>query len=371
MTEKNPIGLSQELLNDFFSEADEHLLSMRRALVDFENSGSDSGSGPKLVGLLFHHAHSFKGISAIVGLEPAEALAHATEDLLRLMRSGTVQLTEQGLDVLSAVVQKLEQIVAAFRVQKPLPGHESLLADIKRQTPDSTAHNQSVSKTEAKAPPPLEKIEEPERAGLKLWKYTFSPSHELSARKININTIREELSKIGEIVKSTPVVKEKGIIVFEFLISTKAAPKNPNKWKGKGVTITEATLEEASATATAVSPSSTASGDISNPFLAPSHLVRVDLKRLDDLLRIAGELVIDRSRLNIQLAQLGANGGKADLSGVQEVNGRLGRTLRELRGAIMRMRLIQFQEFLQYFEPIHPLHQHIQNDQLMAVHRGG
>ena len=49
---------------------------------------------------LFQHFHSFKGISAIVGLAPAEAVAHATEDFLRLMRSGDADLAVKGLELL-------------------------------------------------------------------------------------------------------------------------------------------------------------------------------------------------------------------------------------------------------------------------------
>jgi len=124
-------------------------------------------------------------------------------------------------------------VVAPFRAQKPLPRYESLLVDINRQGRDLTISEATVPKAEAKTPPPLDQTEKTKRQGLKLWKYTFSPSHELSARRININTIREEFSEIGEIVKTTPVVKEKGVIVFEFLINSKIAPKDFNEWKGK------------------------------------------------------------------------------------------------------------------------------------------
>ena len=81
-----------------------------------------------------------------------------------------------------------------------------------------------------------------------------------------------------------------------------------------------------------------------NPFLAPSHIVRVDLKRLDDLMRITGEMVIHRSRLDTQLNRLKRSAGGADLSGVLEVSGGLARSLKELREAIMRVRLIPVAE---------------------------
>ena len=99
-----------ELLDDFFSEADEHLLNVRQALLHLEGSVGKAQADPKIVEELFRDFHSFKGISAIVGLAPAEAVAHATEDFLRLMRGGKTQLTGKGLEVLMAAAQKLEQV---------------------------------------------------------------------------------------------------------------------------------------------------------------------------------------------------------------------------------------------------------------------
>lgn len=74
-------------------------------------------------------------------------------------------------------------------------------------------------------------------------------------------------------------------------------------------------------------------------FIAPSHVVRVDIGRLDDLLRIAGELVIHRSRLEDRLNQ-----GVTDRDSLKEVNLALTRSLRELREAITRVRLVPVAE---------------------------
>ena len=341
MNKKDSSGLGQDLLDDFFAEADEHLLNIRHALQSLEVSG-DQAWEPKIIGDLFHNFHSFKGISAIVGLEPAEALAHAGEDLLRLMRSGKVSPGGKTLTILGSVTRKLEQIVAAFRSQKPLPAHEGLLSEIKSQYSDSVAAPGELPQPDVIKNSPegtsAEEIEKSKREGLSLWQYTFSPTQELSARKININTIREQLSQVGEILKSTPVVQGKGVITFKFLIALEKAPLDAEAWAAKGVTI-EPADEPASPVA-----SPTAIETAHSPFLAPSHFVRVNLERLDELLRTVGEMVIHRSRLEIQLARLNANGARIDLRDVNEVNRMLGRSLRQLREDIMRIRLIPIAE---------------------------
>ncbi len=300
----------------------------------------------KVVKDLFQEFHSLKGISAIVGLRPAEAVAHATEDFLRLMRDRKAQLTSNGLEVLTAATQKLEQVVAAFRSKKPLPGYDSLLADLKKQceqwsapTPDASRKANSL----ASDPSLAAAIEEAKARGLLLWRFAFSPTRELNAQGVDVNLVREQLSKIGQILNASSTVKGKDALVFEFLVSTQESPSDLAAWEAKGITVEPAEPEKAE---TPLLPMDTGRTDENehNPFLSPSHIVRVDLKRLDDLMRITGEMVIHRSRLETQLMLANRSAGRADFSGVQEVNAGLGRSLKELREAIMRVRLIPVAE---------------------------
>ena len=133
MSETNPANLSQELLDDFFAEADQHLLNIRNALQALVTSGNEADLAAPIIKELFLEFHSFKGISAIVGLEPAEALAHATEELLRLMQSGNVQPDDKLLNAFGRATRKLEQIVAAFRAKRELPDYQAELKEIKSQ----------------------------------------------------------------------------------------------------------------------------------------------------------------------------------------------------------------------------------------------
>jgi two-component system, chemotaxis family, sensor kinase CheA len=343
LSSENAARFDADLLDDFFAEADEHLLGIRQALLQLEASVDKAQADPKIVGDLFRNFHSFKGISAIVGLAPAEAVAHATEDFLRFIRSGKAQVTAKGVEILMAATRKLEQVVAAFRARQPLPGYGSLLADLQQQCDRAgsfvPAPKPAVPLTHSPDTDLLSRMEEAKARRLLMWKYTFSPSPELNNQGININTIREQLSRTGEILKSSSLVRGAGLLAFEFVLAAKEAPADIAAWEARGVTVQP--LEERE---TEAKPAATSSfeAETHNPFLAPSHVVRVDLKRLDELMRIAGEMVIHRSRLDVQLGLL--NGERVDLRGVQEVSGGLGRSLRELREAIMRVRLVPVAE---------------------------
>jgi two-component system chemotaxis sensor kinase CheA len=111
-------GLAGAFLDDFYTECDEHLTAIRDALVTLESSIGRAQPDPTVVEKLFRSFHSFKGNSAIVGLRPAEELAHAAEDFLRELSHNEVTLTREGLDLLIGTMQRLEQVAASHRENK-------------------------------------------------------------------------------------------------------------------------------------------------------------------------------------------------------------------------------------------------------------
>ena len=78
--------------------------------------------------------------------------------------------------------------------------------------------------------------------------------------------------------------------------------------------------------------------------VSPSHVVRVDLTRLDELMQGVGNLVISRARLTETLARIERHVPAAEWSAVQENAQAIDRQLRRLREGIMRIRLVPIGE---------------------------
>jgi two-component system chemotaxis sensor kinase CheA len=344
LSSQEPDSLNAGLLDDFFSEADEHMIGIRKGFVSLEESVGKAQPNPRIIEDLFRHFHSLKGISAIVGLTAAEAVAHSTEEFLRLLKSGKVQLTQAGLDVLVSAIQKLEQIVAAFRSGNPSPDCQSLLKNLRKQCAASIDEKEtSAVVAEANVPsvaPVLSMIESAKSKGLQIWKYTFTPTQELNAAGVNVNQIRENILKVGEILKSAPQVKGPGLIAFDFTVAARDTPTDLALWESKGVKIEP--QEDSNEPPGSHPESVVTEEEAHNPFFTPSHVVRVDLQKLDELMRITGEMVIHRSRLDVQLSRLARE--RVDLRNVQETSIGLNRALKELRQAIMRVRLVPVAE---------------------------
>ena len=75
--------------------------------------------------------------------------------------------------------------------------------------------------------------------------------------------------------------------------------------------------------------------------------MRVDLDRLDELMRIVGELVISRTRLEDQLTELKRVTPPAAWRSLQETSLSMGRQLRDLRESVMRVRMVQIGEIFE------------------------
>ncbi|MDB6036990.1 MAG: CheA signal transduction histidine kinase [Verrucomicrobiales bacterium] len=335
--------LQRELLDDFYAECEEHLRHIRDALISLEHSIGKAQADSKVIEELFRNFHSFKGISAIVGLSPAEELAHATEEFLRDLTQGKVSISAKGLDLLMAATQKLEQIVSAFRAQQPLPAHDALLRQIAGICEKKVIAQAAPVSSSVDAGHNI-KIDEARSRGLLVWQCTFVPTKELDERGVNVTSVRAHLGKAGEILSAVPRVFGEGKIAFDFLVAMRETPADIMTWESDGVRVHLMDQDQAPLKTAGPGTKRMEGAEDNSPFIAPSHVVRVDLNRLDDLMRITGELVIQRSRFEDQISQSARRSVSMDVRTLQEVNLALGRSVKELREAIMRVRLVSVAE---------------------------
>jgi two-component system chemotaxis sensor kinase CheA len=176
------------------------------------------------------------------------------------------------------------------------------------------------------AQPPNAGARERTAEGRAIWRAVFTPSADLNARGVSINRVRERIGALGEIISAEPSILNR-TMRFEFRVALVSAPADLAVWSGDGV---EWQLLHA-----AVTPIAAEAGAEAALSIAPSHVVRVDLGRLDELMRIAGDLVIQHSRLQ---QRIGAD------EALQETGVALGRSLRELRHALKRVRMVPLSE---------------------------
>jgi len=380
VSEPNPDGGGEffaQFLDDYFAECDEHLTLVRRHLLALEEQAGRPGADRPLLDELFRSFHTLKGISGMVGLGEAEQLAHHMEGYLKALRHSGAPPDSEGLDALMSATRVLEQVIASFRRKEPPPAINATVAHFETlaSEPESAAGGAASSKLGAhgaaeggaatgSARPP----DGAQRsAGARRWRFEFTPTPALSERGVNVNSVRARLQEIGELIRATPHVKEKGGIVFEFVVATGADESTFAGWHEDNLTHTpvEEAVQDGSGQATAgraasgqAASAETDTGIVAAEagapeppssvptasVLAPSNVVRVDLARLDELMRLIGELVTSRARLEDGLKQLKRSVAPAEWRGLQETSMAMGRQLRDLREGVMRVRMVQVGE---------------------------
>jgi two-component system chemotaxis sensor kinase CheA len=101
---------------EFISEAEDILERMLEDLSDLqERRGDDSDFDPDLVNRIFRSAHSLKGLAGMFGMEAIGRLAHHLEDILDGLRLGRIAvdspvigLLDQGIALLVAILTHVE-----------------------------------------------------------------------------------------------------------------------------------------------------------------------------------------------------------------------------------------------------------------------
>ena len=316
-------------LDDYFAECDEHLTTVRRGLLALEGSVGRRRPDASVTEELFRTFHSIKGIAGMVEHRATEQLAHEMETYLRAVREGDTRLTTPGIEALIEGARALEHTIAARRNGEPPPdisrtvaGLRGLISEEHQERPESV-----ISRAPDDAP------------ALPSWLCMFTPSPSLVARGVNVDLVRARLREAGEIISATPLVTDDGAVAFRFLFTGEPRQATLDAWAADGMLCTPYTPAEAAAGTSDEEPAP-ASGDRKSTTLSSGHYVRVDLTRLDELMRMIGDLVILRVRLADSIQRVEPHVPSADWRSIQEHTAGIERQLRELREGVMRVRLV-------------------------------
>ncbi|SMF42100.1 chemotaxis protein CheA [Desulfovibrio gilichinskyi] len=96
-------------LADFLEEAHEIIENLTRGLLELEQ---DPEGNDDLINDIFRYFHNLKGNSGIIGFRELNSLTHEAETLLNKVRKGEINATHYMIDLLLAVVDGIESLIA-------------------------------------------------------------------------------------------------------------------------------------------------------------------------------------------------------------------------------------------------------------------
>lgn len=264
----------------FATESRDHLTLIEHALLELERAPTSI----EPVDALFRAVHTLKGMSGVMEYSAVAALAHAMETQLARVRSGEEVLTPDLVGVLFEAADALGQ---AIEVATAGSGAALDVSDLVTRLSTEPAH--------APGSPSLD-VAFPAGEGIGV-RVTLDEGAPLPGARAHI--ILQRLAAFGRITACVPGAQ--GMLGAEFsgTFAVRLATEVGEDAIRDAVVRAGAVRSVVFAAAAADTPADGATSSWSEGTLgAPlQRYVRIDLRRLDALLNLVGELVISRGRL--------------------------------------------------------------------------
>ncbi|WQY12061.1 chemotaxis histidine kinase/response regulator CheAY2 [Helicobacter pylori] len=285
----------QEIMEDFLIEAFEMNEQLDQDLVELEHNPEDLD----LLNRIFRVAHTIKGSSSFLNLNILTHLTHNMEDVLNRARKGEIKITPDIMDVVLRSIDLMKTLLVTIRDtgSDTNNGKENEIEEAVKQLQAITSQNLEGAKERTKEAPQKENKEEAKEE----IKANKTPTAEnpasdnpladepdldyanMSAEEVEAE-IERLLNKRQEADKERRAQKKQ---------EDQAKPKQevaPAKETPKTET-PKAPKTETKAKAKADTEENKA------PSIGVEQTVRVDVRRLDHLMNLIGELVLGKNRL--------------------------------------------------------------------------
>ncbi|GHQ99453.1 chemotaxis protein A [Helicobacter pylori] len=290
----------QEIMEDFLIEAFEMNEQLDQDLVELEHNPEDLD----LLNRIFRVAHTIKGSSSFLNLNILTHLTHNMEDVLNRARKGEIKITPDIMDVVLRSIDLMKTLLVTIRDtgSDTNNGKENEIEEAVKQLQAITSQNLEGAKEGTKEAPQKENEKEVKKEAEKEnieenkvkaptaenfasdnpladepdLDYTNMSAEEVEAEIERLLNKRQEADKERRAQKKQEAKPKQEVAPKTETPKTETpkAPKTETKTKAKADT------EENKA-----------------PSIGVEQTVRVDVRRLDHLMNLIGELVLGKNRL--------------------------------------------------------------------------
>lgn len=351
---------------EFLAEVQEIIETLSRDLLLLDQGQKDGTVQPDLINEVFRGVHTLKGIAGMFGYQRLGALAHTLEDLLDDLRLGRVQLTQTVLDVLFDGVEGFQRLVVEDGEEKVDLGAFAQSIENVSSDPEMNTSDQEYD-LETGILSVLTEYEEhrlrtnaSEGAQLFRLRVQFG----LTSIDADLEDLKERAVDIAEIITYLPSADPASddAIELDVLLASTEGFETIKEHFGIGdsslepigtrtvsrpVTVPPPLMQEEPSEVALVRATEhpAAPGEAPLREEAPqrrvTNSVRVDIRKLDHLMNVVGELAIVRSRMGQLGDKVRAGEDVRRLStDLHRLSRAFERQLEELQAGILGVRMV-------------------------------
>jgi two-component system, chemotaxis family, sensor kinase CheA len=305
----------------FVAESREHLKACNSSLLEWEKDPA----AEEPVSRLFRAIHTIKGMAATMGYSAVAQLAHRTENLLDGLRQGRLQAGPSTFQLLFRSVDTLGKAVEAAAVGSEEAVDAALLAELDAA---AAAGQPEAPLPAAEAPAPARRITDALR--LRPIQVVIRPGAVMRGARGALVLRRAE--KLGPVSGLRPPLVEFERDDFDGRFSFRLQTRSPDPevlaaLRGVGDVESVEILE---------------AGTGAESKVDAGRQIRVDLRRLDLLMKQVGELVVAKNRL-------GALASESRDPVLVELSERIGRLVSAMQGEVITSRMTPVGEVFERF----------------------
>ena len=300
----------------YASEAREHLAEVNRGLLAFEADPTDR----RAVESVFRAVHTLKGMSAAMGYAAVAELAHAMESALDRLRAPEAVPSVERVDLLLRAADVLEEAVEAAVAGTALPAVGELVAELEAAEP----------------------------GGARVWQVRVWLDPDVALRGARAAVVLRRAEELGAVFDPTPAREALASGRFEgpiaFRLRTTRPPDEVQAYlaaSGEVARVEVVPPDAAAAPAAgepgALRPGASAAAEAPAAGVGAARpggvRVRVDIRRLDALMNLVGELVLVREELRRE-----AN--RRDAPELRDLADRASRIVADLQREVLQSRMV-------------------------------
>ncbi|WP_457621890.1 chemotaxis protein CheA [Persephonella sp.] len=331
----------KEILEEFLIEADEILSNLDRDLIELESSPEDKD----LLNSIFRSMHTLKGGAGFLALTSIVEIAHKIEDIFNKLRNDELKLTSDMMDVIFEGVDKLKEAIEMIKESNEIPDEEEVKPLLDKldailegeiipevqDAPEQKNNNESSDDFEfvPGVDPEIQELIKKYKGkdlGEILEELILLPPDERPSLEVieKLEKLISEGKDVKDLIKpkeTPPVQEEKPEETQEEKKEEAVNPVKPEektepKEDTKQVTKTKKKSEK------------------------KEEVIRVDVERVETLMNLVGELVLDRNRIVKLASNLETSCESTDLIEelLDSITG-MSRTVSDLQDAVMKLRM--------------------------------
>lgn len=347
--------VKEEYRGIFLEESQDQIQEWEESLLELEK---DSGNKEQ-IDRMFRSIHTLKGSSGFVGFEELQKMTHDLESALQDVRDKGLKLPPGMIEILFEGHDFAKRMIEAFSLDEPfdedIDGFIAKIVSVEGEDAGESPDMEVESKTDA-AESGDETESGPEDAGPEpkgtLYRVGIEVDVEGKEAFLRSLLVQQRLEEAGKVIKVTPSLEDLRVrgteFKYEVLVKTeKTAEEIEKSLRLDQIRVTG--VDEASETEQKDKTGLEDTGEqekkvktkSGSKVIKAEQVVRVPVEKLDVMMNLVGELVVQNSGFISTTGELSEQYGRTGLIlGLEEKTESLAKIARDLQDAVMKVRML-------------------------------